>query len=232
MPTARESLLDAALSALGDRSWATIRMVDVAATAGVSRQTLYNEFGTKEGLARALARREAEAFLAGVERALDAAGRQGADAGDCFAAATAWTLHSARRRPLVRAVLTGCRGDRVPAAAVVPVPVPRLPGRRQRGTTPRSPRPNSSTASGRAPRPCWGGASPDSTGPRPTGPARPQCASPSPTSSRPRPPTRRRAGGSPGWSGAAPARLVTGAARPWCGPAGAVNGWSRRAGAR
>ncbi|MFD8076609.1 TetR family transcriptional regulator [Streptomyces sp. NPDC059718] len=133
MPTARESLLDAALSALGDRSWATIRMVDVAATAGVSRQTLYNEFGTKEGLARALARREAEAFLAGVERALDAAGRQGADAGDCFAAATAWTLHSARRSPLVRALLTGCRGDRVPAAAVVPVPVPRLPGRRQRG---------------------------------------------------------------------------------------------------
>ncbi|WP_406268781.1 TetR/AcrR family transcriptional regulator [Actinacidiphila glaucinigra] len=132
MPTARESLLDAALSALGARPWATVRMVDVATTAGVSRQTLYNEFGTKEGLARALARREAEAFLAGVERALDTAGRQGADAGDCFAAATAWTLHSARRSPLVRAVLTGCRGDRVPAAAVVPVPVPRLPGRRPR----------------------------------------------------------------------------------------------------
>ncbi|MGW3247167.1 TetR family transcriptional regulator [Streptomyces sp. NPDC001070] len=132
MPTARESLLDAALSALGDRSWATIRMVDVAATAGVSRQTLYNEFGSKEGLARALARREADDFLAGVEHALNTAGRHGADAGDCIAAATAWTLHSARRNPLVRAALTGCRGDRVPAAAIVLVPVPRLPGRRLR----------------------------------------------------------------------------------------------------
>ncbi|MEU4093869.1 TetR family transcriptional regulator [Streptomyces sp. NPDC026673] len=138
MPTARESLLDAALSALGDRSWATIRMVDVAAVAGVSRQTLYNEFGSKEGLARALARRAADEFLAGVERALDTAARHGADAGDCFAAATAWTLHSARRSPLVRAALTGCRGDRVPAAAIVPVPVPHVPvprvaGRRSRG---------------------------------------------------------------------------------------------------
>lgn len=132
MPTARESLLDAALSALGDRSWATIRMVDVAVVAGVSRQTLYNEFGSKEGLARALARRAADEFLAGVERALDTAARHGADAGDCFAAATAWTLHTARRSPLVRAALTGCRGDRVPAAAIVPVPVPRVPGRRSR----------------------------------------------------------------------------------------------------
>ncbi|MDX3095943.1 helix-turn-helix domain containing protein [Streptomyces sp. ME19-03-3] len=130
MPTARASLLDAALTALGHRPWVTVRMVDVAAAAGVSRQTLYNEFGSKEGLARALVRREAEAFLAGVERALDAAARHGADAGDCFAAAAAWTLHSARRSPLVRAVLTGCRGDRVPAAAVVPVPLPRRPGGR------------------------------------------------------------------------------------------------------
>ncbi|WP_431947311.1 TetR family transcriptional regulator [Actinacidiphila sp. bgisy167] len=133
MPAVRDALLDAALTALGVRSWATVRMVDLAAIAGVSRQTLYNEFGGKEGLARALVRREAEAFLAGVERALDtAAGRHGADAGDCFAAATAWTLHSARRNTLVRAVLTGCRGDRVPVAAVVPVPLPRPAGGRPR----------------------------------------------------------------------------------------------------
>ncbi|MEK8172529.1 TetR/AcrR family transcriptional regulator [Streptomyces sp. M19] len=45
-------------------------MVDVAAAAGVSRQTLYNEFGSKEGLARALVRREADAYLSGVEEAL------------------------------------------------------------------------------------------------------------------------------------------------------------------
>lgn len=128
MPTtrsARESLLDAALAALTDHPWDSIRMVDVAATAGVSRQTLYNEFGSKEGIARALARREADHFLAGMERTLSAAQRGGADAGDCFAAATAWMLHTARRNPLVRAALTGCRGDRLPAAVVVTVPAQR-----------------------------------------------------------------------------------------------------------
>jgi AcrR family transcriptional regulator len=125
MPTARDSLLDAALSALAEHPWAAIRMVDVAATAGVSRQTLYNEFGSKEGIARALARREADHFLAGTERALSAAQHGGADAGDCFAAATAWMLHTARRNPLVRATLTGCRGDTLPAAAVITVPAQR-----------------------------------------------------------------------------------------------------------
>ncbi|MCZ4120147.1 TetR family transcriptional regulator [Streptomyces sp. H39-S7] len=127
MPTARESLLDAALAALGARPWAAVRMVDVAVSAGVSRQTLYNEFSSKEGLARALARREADVFLAGVENALAEAERHGADAGDCFAAATAWTLHSARRSPLVRATLTGCRSDRLPAAVVAGIPVQRSP---------------------------------------------------------------------------------------------------------
>ncbi|MFJ4844028.1 MULTISPECIES: TetR family transcriptional regulator [unclassified Streptomyces] len=132
MPTARASLLDAALAALSAQSWATIRMVDIAATAGVSRQTLYNEFGTKEGLARALARREADELVAGVQRALTAAAQQGGDPGDCFAAATGLLLQQARRNPLVRAVLTGCRGGRVPAAAITRVPVPRSPGARAR----------------------------------------------------------------------------------------------------
>ncbi|MBZ4324355.1 TetR/AcrR family transcriptional regulator, partial [Streptomyces huiliensis] len=123
MPAARELLLDAAYTALGTRPWHGVRMVDVAAAAGVSRQTLYNEFGSKDGLARALVRREAESFLAGVERSLaDAVGREDADAGDCCAAAAVWTLRTARANPLVRAALTGCRGERLPAQAVPAVP--------------------------------------------------------------------------------------------------------------
>lgn len=128
MPAARELLLDAAFAALGARPWHGVRMVDVAAAAGVSRQTLYNEFGSKDGLARALVRREADAFLAGVERSLaEAAVRDGADAGDCCAAAALWTLRTARANPFVRAALTGCRGDRLPPAAAPPVPPPRTP---------------------------------------------------------------------------------------------------------
>ena len=123
MPAARESLLDAAYTALTRRAWADVRMVDVAAAAGVSRQTLYNEFGTKEGLARALVRRETDSYLAGVERALTrrpAAG-PGGDAAGRVVAAAAWTLRTARTNPLVRAALTGCWNGRLPLA---PPPAP------------------------------------------------------------------------------------------------------------
>ncbi|GHC61116.1 TetR/AcrR family transcriptional regulator [Streptomyces cinnamoneus] len=137
MPAARELLLDAAFTALGARPWHGVRMVDVAAAAGVSRQTLYNEFGSKDGLARALVRRETDAFLTGAERSLAEAAASG-DAGDCCAAAALWTLRTARANPFVRAALTGCRGDRLPPAAAPPVPPPRAPrdGRPPRGPAP------------------------------------------------------------------------------------------------
>jgi AcrR family transcriptional regulator len=108
--------MDAAFAALGERPWEAVRMAEVAAAAGVSRQTLYNEFSSKDGLARALARREADAFLAGVDRAMAAARRRGADAGECFAAAAGWTLRSARRSPLIRSALTGSPPPGPPSA--------------------------------------------------------------------------------------------------------------------
>lgn len=111
MPAARESLLDAAYTALARRPWPGVRMVDVAAAAGVSRQTLYNEFGSKDGLARALLRRETDGYLHGVERAL-AEEREPADR---LAAVAAWTVGSARTNMLVRAALTGCWSERLPA---------------------------------------------------------------------------------------------------------------------
>ncbi|MEU6541112.1 TetR/AcrR family transcriptional regulator [Streptomyces sp. NPDC047000] len=118
MPAARESLLDAAYSALARRPWSAIRMVDVAAVAGVSRQTLYNEFGSKEGLARALVRREADAYLAGVERALALPG----GAPERLAAVAEWTASAARGNALVRAMLTGCWSERLPAPTLSAVP--------------------------------------------------------------------------------------------------------------
>lgn len=115
MPAARESLLDAAFTALESRPWPRVRMAEVAAAAGVSRQTLYNEFGSKEGLARALVRREADAYLRGVERALS--GVSGAAAPrERLAAAAVWTVRAATENPLVRAVLTGCWNERLPTA--------------------------------------------------------------------------------------------------------------------
>ncbi|MER5883576.1 TetR/AcrR family transcriptional regulator [Streptomyces sp. NPDC001941] len=111
MPTAREALLSAALAALSGLPWSGVRMVDVASAAGVSRQTLYNEFGSKDGLARALVRREADAYLHGVERVL----AHRADPADRLVSVAEWTVGEARTRPLLRALLTGCWGDRLPA---------------------------------------------------------------------------------------------------------------------
>ncbi|MGH4034521.1 TetR/AcrR family transcriptional regulator [Actinomycetota bacterium Odt1-20B] len=126
MPAARDSLLDAAYTALARRPWAGVRMVDVAAVAGVSRQTLYNEFGSKDGLARALLRRETDSYLSGVERAL----AEARDPVDRLAAVGAWTIGAARGNALVRAVLTGCWSESLPppsrtAASTSPVPAQR-----------------------------------------------------------------------------------------------------------
>ncbi|MEV8537960.1 TetR/AcrR family transcriptional regulator [Streptomyces sp. NPDC051572] len=118
MPAARESLLDAAYTALARRSWSTVRMVDVAAAAGVSRQTLYNEFGSKEGLARALVRREADGYLVGVERALGSHN----DARERLTATAEWTTSAARENALVRAMLTGCWSERLPSPTLSAVP--------------------------------------------------------------------------------------------------------------
>ncbi|MGW7257133.1 TetR/AcrR family transcriptional regulator [Streptomyces sp. NPDC054834] len=118
MPAARESLLDAASTALARRPWSAVRMVDVAAAAGVSRQTLYNEFGSKEGLARALVRREADGYVAGVERALAAH----ADPRDRLTATAEWMTSAARDNALVRAMLTGCWSERLPTPTLPAVP--------------------------------------------------------------------------------------------------------------
>ncbi|WP_433545780.1 TetR/AcrR family transcriptional regulator [Streptomyces sp. CA-294286] len=139
MPTAREALLDAACTSLAVRPWTAIRMVDVAAAAGVSRQTLYNEFGSKDGLARALVRREADAFLAGVDRIL--ADRTGSDA-DRLTGVAEWIVRATRANSLVRALLSGCWSERLPS------------GRAARGVP--------ATAAGPAQRRADGGA-PDAT---------------------------------------------------------------------
>ncbi|WP_443069739.1 TetR/AcrR family transcriptional regulator [Streptomyces sp. SAT1] len=103
-------MLDAARTALARRPWSAVRMVDVAAAAGVSRQTLYNEFGGKDGLARALVRSEADGYLAGVERALAGAG----DPVRRLTAVAEWTASAAHGNAVVRAMLTGCWDERLP----------------------------------------------------------------------------------------------------------------------
>jgi AcrR family transcriptional regulator len=104
----RLRLLDATRELLREQPWEAIRMADVAARAGVSRQTLYKELGSREELAQAFVLREADRFLEAV------AGTVAAHAGDPHAALTAGFdvfLAAAAEDPLVRAVVFGGAGE-------------------------------------------------------------------------------------------------------------------------
>ncbi|MET8995220.1 TetR family transcriptional regulator [Amycolatopsis sp. Hca4] len=97
----REALLDAAADLLPDRGHAGLRMADVAAKAGVSRQTVYNEFGNKAALTQAVALRTASEFLDGIRQRFETA--DGLLAG--IHHAVVYTIEHARENRLVAAAL-------------------------------------------------------------------------------------------------------------------------------
>ncbi|MET8353297.1 MULTISPECIES: TetR family transcriptional regulator [unclassified Micromonospora] len=103
----RDTIVDAARTRTIAGGWDAVRMGGVATTAGVSRQTVYNEFGSKAGLAEALARREVDRFVGDVRAALVA---NGDDVRAGAYAAIARTLATAADNPLVKAILTSARG--------------------------------------------------------------------------------------------------------------------------
>lgn len=103
----RDRLLDAAADALVAGGWQQLKMADVARVVGVSRQTVYNEFGNKTQLGEALAMREAERFLAGIGDRLE---EHPDDLLKGVHAAVEFTLSSAADNPLLKAILTATRG--------------------------------------------------------------------------------------------------------------------------
>ncbi|MEV4659632.1 TetR family transcriptional regulator [Micromonospora sp. NPDC049301] len=103
----RDTIVDAARARAIAAGWDAVRMGGVASTAGVSRQTVYNEFGSKAGLAEALARAEVDRFVGDVRDALLA---HGSDVRAGAYAAIAHTLATAADNPLVKAILTSARG--------------------------------------------------------------------------------------------------------------------------
>lgn len=104
----RDTLLDGARDLLGQREWAEITMADIATAAGVSRQTLYSEFGSRGEFAQALFLREADRFLAAVEEAVNANLH---DPVAALAAAFDVFLTAAAENPLIRAVVAGDGND-------------------------------------------------------------------------------------------------------------------------
>jgi len=107
----REALLDAATELLTEHGFTALRMADVAARAGVSRQTVYNEFGNKASLAEAVVLRTTSEFLEGIRlRVQDAPHLL-----DGIREAVVYTIEHARENRLVAAALgTGAGEDLLP----------------------------------------------------------------------------------------------------------------------
>jgi AcrR family transcriptional regulator len=103
----RDAIVDAARAQTVAVGWDGVRMGGVAVAAGVSRQTVYNEFGSKAGLAEALARREVDRFVGDVRAVLR---RHGDDVRAGAYAAIAHTLTEAAGNPLIKAILASSRG--------------------------------------------------------------------------------------------------------------------------
>jgi AcrR family transcriptional regulator len=106
----RDTLLDAARVELEHCAWSEVTMADVAGRAGVSRQTLYKEFGSREEFAQVFVLREAERFIGAVEGALDA---HVDDPKMALTAAFRLFLVAAGEDPLIRAAIVGA-GEMLP----------------------------------------------------------------------------------------------------------------------
>jgi AcrR family transcriptional regulator len=103
----RDAALDVAAEEVVAHGWDGLQMRAVATRIGVSRQTLYNAFGDKHGLAHALIMRLLDRFLEGI----DAAIAQRDSLHDQWEATVRYALEAAVDEPLLPAVLTGTSSD-------------------------------------------------------------------------------------------------------------------------
>ncbi|WP_235629798.1 TetR/AcrR family transcriptional regulator [Mycolicibacterium novocastrense] len=100
----RDSILDGMRELLLTRDWSAITLADVAKAAGISRQTIYNEFGSRQGLAQAYAMRLADRLVDQIDYAIEG------NVGDVFAAFSQGFrdfFAESAADPLVISLLTG-----------------------------------------------------------------------------------------------------------------------------
>jgi AcrR family transcriptional regulator len=107
MAPVRQRVLDAAREIVIAGDWGSTRMTEVAARAGVSRQTLYNEFGSKDGLAVAMSAAQTDWFLGRIAEELD---QHPDDPIAGIRAAISFTLDAGADDPMLKATLSSARG--------------------------------------------------------------------------------------------------------------------------
>ncbi len=99
----RQTLFGAAREQMEERPWSEVTMSDVAAAAGVSRQTLYKEFGNRNEFGLAFVISEGEHFLDEVDQAVIA---NQEDPRKAVAAALELFLTTAADDPLIKMLLS------------------------------------------------------------------------------------------------------------------------------
>jgi AcrR family transcriptional regulator len=102
-----ERILAVAAELTAEVGWADVTMAALAERVGVSRQTVYNEWGSRDRLAEAMVLRELGAFLDRVDAGFDA---YPSDLRAGTEAAIDNVLDLARTNPLLRAIITATHG--------------------------------------------------------------------------------------------------------------------------
>lgn len=105
--TMRQRIVEAAVALTTEAGWAQVTMAKLADRVGVSRQTVYNEIGTKPALAEAMILSELDRFLSVVNEAFD---RHPDDLVEAIRHATCAVLVLARGNPLLHAVVSATHG--------------------------------------------------------------------------------------------------------------------------
>jgi len=103
----RRRIIAAAVEMTARMGWSSVTMGRIADAVGVSRQTVYNEMGSKRALAEAMVLNELSGFLAVVDAAFD---RHPDDPVESIRSATRNVLELARDNTLLRAIVSTTHG--------------------------------------------------------------------------------------------------------------------------
>lgn len=103
----RQPIVEAAIEMTARDGWAAVTMTRLAEQVGVSRQTVYNEVGSKNSLADAMLAHELGRFLTAISAAFD---RHADDLVEAIHDAVRDVLELARGNLLVRAIASATHG--------------------------------------------------------------------------------------------------------------------------
>lgn len=105
--TQRQRIIAAAAELTARSGWASVTMSRLAELVGVSRQTVYNEIGSKPALAEAMVLDELERFLSVVEHAFD---EEPEDLIEAIRGAVRGVLEYAQDNTLLHAIVSATHG--------------------------------------------------------------------------------------------------------------------------